>query len=177
VQRGRIVYLSGLTSTGKTSIIEEIGRKEGRLFCRLGFDLFEETLPPWAADDEGLYAKAILALYAAARAFSDRGLAVLIDGLVMNLEGLEDHARRLREEFAGYPLTLVGVRCPMEILRARNIARGDRRPDQSERQMQKVDPGLAYDFVLDTSQCTPEEGAEMLLKYLDRAPAREVKGE
>ncbi len=172
MERGRIVYLSGLTSTGKTSIVEEIGKRRGRLFCRLGFDLFEETLPPWAADDERLYAKAILALYAAARTFSDQGLPVLVDGLVMNLPGLEDHARRLREAFAGYPLTLVEVRCPMEILRARNTARGDRQPDQSARQMAKVDPGLTYDFVVDTSLYTPAQSADRLLQYLDRAASR-----
>ena len=84
MQRGRIVYLSGLTSTGKSSIVKALQSRTDCLWCALGFDLFEETLPVWAADDSALYARAIRAMYAAAKSFSDQGLDVLIDGLLMD---------------------------------------------------------------------------------------------
>lgn len=84
MQKGRIVYLSGLTSTGKSSIVKALQSRTDCLWCALGFDLFEETLPVWAADDSALYAKAIRAMYAAAKSFSDQGLDVLIDGLLMD---------------------------------------------------------------------------------------------
>ena len=84
MQKGRIVYLSGLTSTGKSSIVKALQSRSDHLWCALGFDLFEETLPVWAADDSALYARAIRAMYAAAKSFSDQGLDVLIDGLLMD---------------------------------------------------------------------------------------------
>ena len=80
MKKGRIVYLSGLTSTGKSSIVKALQARTDCLWCALGFDLFEEALPVWAADDSALYAKAIRAMYAAAKSFSDQGLDVLIDG-------------------------------------------------------------------------------------------------
>ena len=107
MQRGRIVYLSGLTSTGKSSIVRALQSRTDCLWCALGFDLFEETLPVWAADDSALYAKAIRAMYAAAKSFSDQGLDVLIDGLLMDQPGLAPHGRAVEETFSGYPLTLV----------------------------------------------------------------------
>lgn len=84
MQKGRIVYLSGLTSTGKSSIVKALQSRTDCLWCALGFDLFEETLPVWAADDSALYARAIRAMYAAAKSFSDQGVDVLIDGLLMD---------------------------------------------------------------------------------------------
>lgn len=36
----------------------------------------------------------------------------------------------MEETFAGYPLTLAQAACPLDELRRRNIARGDRTPEQ-----------------------------------------------
>ena len=166
MQKGRIVYLSGLTSTGKSSIVKALQSRTDCLWCALGFDLFEETLPVWAADDSALYARAIRAMYAAAKSFSDQGLDVLIDGLLMDQPGLVPHGSAVEETFAGYPLTLVQVTCPLDVLRQRNIARGDRRPDQSELQAKLVDPNAKYHIVLDTSARTPEQCAQALLDAL-----------
>ena len=166
MQKGRIVYLSGLTSTGKSSIVKALQSRSDHLWCALGFDLFEETLPVWAADDSALYARAIRAMYAAAKSFSDQGVDVLIDGLLMDQPGLAPHGSAVEETFAGYPLTLVQVTCPFDELRQRNIARGDRRPDQSEQQAKLVDPNAKYHIVLDTSARTPEQCAQALLDAL-----------
>lgn len=166
MKRGRIVYLSGLTSTGKSSIVRALQARMDCLWCALSFDLFEETLPVWASTDDALYAKAIRAMYDAAKSLSDQGLDVLLDGLVMNLPGLAPHYRAVEETFAGYPLTLVQAACPLDELRRRNIARGDRRPEQSEQQAKLVDPGAKYDLVLDTSARTPEQCAQALLDAL-----------
>ena len=166
MQKGHIVYLSGLTSTGKSSIVKALQSRTDCLWCALGFDLFEETLPVRAADDSALYARAIRAMYAAAKSFSDQGVDVFIDGLLMDQPGLAPHGSAVEETFAGYPLTLVQVTCPLDVLRQRNIARGDRRPDQSELQAKLVDPNAKYHIVLDTSARTPEQCAQALLDAL-----------
>ena len=58
------------------------------------------------------------------------------------------------------------VTCPFDELRRRNIARGDRRPEQSEQQAKLVDPNARYHIVLDTSARTPEQCAQALLDAL-----------
>ena len=103
MQKGRIVYLSGLTSTGKSSIVKALQSRTDCLWCALGFDLFEETLPVWAADDSALYARAIRAMYAAAKSFSDQGLDVLIDGLLMDQPGLAPHGSAVEDISARTP--------------------------------------------------------------------------
>lgn len=72
----------------------------------------------------------------------------------------------MEETFAGYPLTLAQAACPLDELRRRNIARGDRTPEQCEQQAKRVDPGAKYDLVLDTSARTPEQCAQALLDAL-----------
>jgi chloramphenicol 3-O-phosphotransferase len=91
----------------------------------LGFDLFEETIPEWAAEIHAYYANAIIAMYCAARSFSEQGQDVIIDGLVMNISGLEEHYKTMKEIFEGYPLKMVDIHCPLEICKQRNISRGD----------------------------------------------------
>ena len=165
-RQGRILYLNGLTSTGKTSIVRELQARKEHLFYALGFDLFEGTLPEWAADTDENYAGAILAMYAAARSLSEQGRDVLIDGLIMNIAGLERHDESLRRALAGCPLYLINVHCPMEILRQRNLARGDPRENQSLDQSRIAEKNIDYALALDTGVHSPSECADLLLAFL-----------
>lgn len=160
---GKIIFLNGLTSSGKTSIINEIITRKTNMLFVLGFDLFEETLPRWAADIDLYYSNAIIAMYHAARSLSDQGRDVIIDGLVMNIEGLEQHYDKLLEIFSGYPLNIVNVYCPLEVCRQRNILRGDRREYQSFEQNKIAETNIAYTFSIDTSIHTVQECADLLL--------------
>lgn len=76
-QKGTIIFLHGYTSTGKTSICKELISRKKYSFFVLGYDMFEETIPEWSYT-EARYAKAIIAMYQAARSFSDQGQDVII---------------------------------------------------------------------------------------------------
>ena len=160
---GNIVFLNGLTSSGKTSIINELVARRTNMFFVLGFDLFEETIPEWAADIQAYYANAIIAMYCAARSFSEQGQDVIIDGLVMNISGLEEHYKILKEIFKGYPLKMVNIHCPLEICRQRNISRGDRNENQSLEQDKIAEKNIEYELCIDTSLHTIKDCADLLL--------------
>lgn len=160
---GNIIFLNGLTSSGKTSIINELVARKTNMFFVLGFDLFEETIPEWAADVDAYYANAIIAMYCAARSFSQQGQDVIIDGLVMNISGLNEHYKTLKEIFKGYPLKMVKIHCPLEICRQRNIARGDRNENQSLRQEKIAEKNIEYEFSIDSGIHTVKECADLLL--------------
>lgn len=166
MEKGNIVYLSGLTSTGKSSICNELVNRKQYSFYLLGFDMFEETIPEWSFTD-ARYAKAIIAMYHAAKSFSEQGQDVIIDGLIMKLPGLEDHYRVLKEMFKGYPLKIIDVCCDMEILRKRNIERGDRRENQSEQQKLIVDRDTEYYVHIDSGIHTVKECADLLLEAIE----------
>ena len=163
MEKGKIVFLSGLTSTGKTSICKELEKRKRYSYFIMGFDLFEETIPEWSYTDER-YAKAIVAMYHAAKSLADQGQNVLIDGLIMNFPGMDHHYALLREIFNGYPLIIIDVHCDMEQLRLRNIQRGDRRENQSETQRLLVDQDVRYDYRIDSGKYNVEECTDMLVE-------------
>ncbi len=161
---GRIFYLSGLTSTGKTSIINElVSRREWR-FCVLGFDMFEEAIPQWAYSDSA-YSDAIRAMYHAARSLCRSGHDVIIDGLIMNLPGLEQHYTALKEILEGCPLRLIRLICSPEELRRRNENRGDRRFEQSEAQAKFEEQSANYELTLNTETTSIKQCADILLAF------------
>lgn len=163
---GNIIFLNGLTSASKSSILKELSTRKPLMFYTLGFDLFEETMPPWCADEDRAYAKAILAMYEAVKGFSKQGEDVFIDGLIMNIQGLEHHYDTLLRVFEGYPLKIVQVYCPLEILRERNLRRGDRREDQSYKQSLIAETAVEYWLRLDTSLHSIPECADLLTDAL-----------
>ncbi|ABX43973.1 chloramphenicol phosphotransferase CPT family protein [Lachnoclostridium phytofermentans] len=167
MREGRIIFLNGVTSTGKTSIVNEIFTREGELYYALSYDLFEETIPEWAVDEGTHYSEAIIAMYYAACGFSSQGRDVLIDGLIMNLPGLEEHYKKLKQIFEGYPLQIVEVYCPLEICRKRNIECGDRAENKSEIQMEIMEKNITYNYTIDTSRLSVAECADLILKFCD----------
>ena len=66
----------------------------------------------------------------------------------------------------------VGVHCPLEILEERERNRGDRQIGFARWQFDRVHRYGAYDFTLDTSLLSPEQGAEQLIALIksDREP-------
>lgn len=165
VNKGKIVFLSGLTSTGKTSICKELEKRKKYAYYVMGFDLFEETIPEWSYTEER-YAKAIIAMYYAAKSLADQGQDVIIDGLIMNLQGIDHHYALLKEIFKGYPLKIIDVQCDMDTLRQRNIERGDRRENQSETQKLRVDKDVIYDYHIDSGVHNIEECTDMLVEMV-----------
>lgn len=164
--KGTIIYLHGYSSTGKTSMCRELEARKKYAYYVLGFDLFEETIPEWSYT-EARYSDAIIAMYHAARCLSDQGQDVIIDGLIMQMEGLEHHYDTLQEIFRGYPLKIINVHCPFDILRKRNLARGDRRANQSEVQSAKVLDDIAFDCCIDSGSHSIAECVDLLLAAVD----------
>ena len=165
MEKGKIVFLSGLTSTGKTSICKELEKRKKYSDFVVGFDLFEETIPEWSYTEER-YAKAIIAMYHAARCLADQGQDVIIDGFIMNFHGIDHHYALLKGIFKGYPLKIIDVHCDMDTLRRRNIERGDRRENQSETQRLRVDKDVIYDHHIDSGVYSIGECADLLVEMV-----------
>ncbi|WP_167958015.1 phosphotransferase-like protein [Anaerosporobacter faecicola] len=165
---GDIIYLSGLTSTGKSSMIKELTSRKKQMFFVLGFDMFEETIPEWAYTQE-YYSNAIIAMYHAARSLSEQGHDVIIDGLIMKMKGLEHHYEELTKIFEGYPLKIINVHCSFEVLRQRNIARGDRRENQSMEQSKFVEENIPYYYSIDSERNTIAQCVDLLLSKITKS--------
>ena len=168
MNKGRIVFLNGVTSSGKTSIVEALQDREDVFFYVVANDLFQEMVgEKYLRRDYWKYlSDAIIMMYHTAKLFSDMGRNVIIDGILVERPEIAPHYRQMREILKDNPLDIVEVYCPLEICRQRNIARGDRYETQSAEQHESMAEGIEYSVRVDTGLHTSEECARQIMEAL-----------
>jgi chloramphenicol 3-O phosphotransferase len=168
---GRIVFLNGTSSSGKTTIAKELeGILQDRysytsvdgfaeVFCRehrseLDGKTLEEAndyIVPRFHDD-------------LARRVLD-GESIVVDHILQEPHWTEDFAEKL----ADYEVILVGVRCPLDVLKLRELEREDYRPTGfAEYHFNRVHVNRQYDLEVNTAHMTPIRCAEAIVSYLEK---------
>jgi len=170
MEKGRIIFLNGVTSAGKTSIVEALQDRDDVFFYVVANDLFQEMVgEKFLRENYWKYlSEVILMMYHTARLYSDMGKHVLIDGILVEREEIKPHYQQLKEIMKDHPLEIVEVYCPLDICRQRNIARGDRYETQSEEQFALMAKDISYRMRVDTSVLTPEQCADKIVEELMR---------
>ncbi len=168
MQKGRIVFLNGVTSSGKTSIVDALQERDAPFFYVVANDLFEQMVGDrFLRKNYWKYlSEVIILMYHTAKLYSDLGKNVLIDGILVEREQIAPHYRQLSEILQDNPLDIVEVYCPLEICRQRNLARGDRYETQSEEQAALMARDIRYSLRVDTGMNTPEECAAQIVEAL-----------
>ncbi len=171
MRKGKIIYLNGVTSTGKTSIVQALRQRENTEFYYLSDDLFEDhiadILYPYSSPRywQSL-SEAVFLMYRTAKLYSDHGKHVVIDSMLLELEAFAPHYERVLELFKENPLHIVQVYCPLELCRQRNLARADRQELQSHEQAAVMAQGVQYSLRVDTEKSTPEQCAAKIAALL-----------
>lgn len=165
MQKGRIIFLNGVTSSGKTSIVEALQNQEEIFFYVIANDLFQEMVGEnYLRKNYWKYlSEVIIMMYHTAKLYSDMGKNVLVDGILTEREEIKPHYRQLLEILKDNPLDIVEVFCPLEICRQRNIIRGDRYETQSQEQYDLMAGNIKYSTRVDTSIYSPEECAKKII--------------
>lgn len=168
MEKGRVIFLNGVTSSGKTSIVEALQRQERVFFYVVANDLFQRTIGEnYLHKNYWKYlSEAIIMMYHTAKLFSDMGKNVLIDGILVEKDELRPHYRQMSEIFNDNPLDIVEVYCPLDICRQRNIIRQDRYETQSLEQHELMAENIRYSVRVDTSLYSPDECAEIIMGKL-----------
>ncbi len=169
MEKGRIIFLNGVTSSGKTSIVEALQDRREVFFYVVANDLFQEMVGErYLQEDYWKYlSEVIIMMYHTAKLYSDMGKNVLIDGILVERDEIKPHYRQLMEIMKDNPMDIIEVYCPLEICRQRNIERGDRYESQSEEQAQLMNKEISYRMRVDTSVLTPGECADRILGLFD----------
>lgn len=170
MEKGRIIFLNGVTSSGKTSIVEALQEREDVFFYVVANDLFQEMIgEKYLRENYWKYlSEVIIMMYHTARLYSDMGKNVLIDGILVEREEMKPHYHQLLEILQDNPLDIVEVYCPLDICRQRNIDRGDRYETQSQEQYDLMAENIKYSLRVDTSIHSVEECAEKIVRELLR---------
>ncbi len=165
---GRIIFLNGVTSSGKTSIVDALQARDDILFYVVANDLFEEVIgEKYLHEDYWKYfSEVIIMMYHTAKLFSNLGKNVIIDGILVEQPELKPHYEQLKNILCDNPLDIVEVYCPLEICRKRNIERGDRRINLSDEQNVIMAKNIQYSCRVDSNKYTPNECAEIIIQKL-----------
>ena len=170
MEYGKIVFLNGVSSTGKTTISREIQGVSSDFYYVLSNDHFRGLVGEkhlihnyWKH-----YSKVIMMMYYTARMLSSKGNNVIIDGMLEERPGLTPHYNNLIEILKGYPLYIIELVCPLDECKKRNIKRGDRGLEQSEEQHKVMAKGISYFYAVDTSKNRSRECAMKIINELSK---------
>lgn len=168
MKKGQIIFLNGVTSSGKTSIVEALQERDDVFFYVVANDLFEQMIgDKYLREDYWKYlSEVIIMMYHTAKLYSDMGKNVLIDGILVEREEIKPHYQQLIDILKDNPLDIIEVYCPLEVCRQRNLSRGDRYETQSLEQHELMAENIQYRLRVDTSIQSSAECAELIVREL-----------
>jgi len=177
--RARIILLNGVGSVGKTSTAMALQAITQTPFLRVAMDAFIDMLPAeLMGDPRGLVfepiadaggpclavrsgpvmGQALAGMRAAIAEMAGQGADLIVDDVLIEPEGAAEYRRML----APFDLRMVGLFAPLEVLEAREKARGDRAIGLARWQFGRVHRGVTYDLEIDAAVATPEENARII---------------
>jgi chloramphenicol 3-O phosphotransferase len=101
--------------------------------------------------------------YVGVAAMVANGTGVIMDEVFL---GGRKSQERLRAAFGGLGVLWVGVKCDLEVARAREALRPDRVTGMAATQAGVVHKGVTYNLSVDTSHASPESCAAMILSRM-----------
>ncbi|WP_455285601.1 chloramphenicol phosphotransferase CPT family protein [Cupriavidus necator] len=174
----RIVILNGVGSAGKTSIAKALQAVAIAPFLRVEMDVFIDMLPePYREHPDGFAYETVMeagqrqvivktgplgertlrGMRHAIAAMAAQGNNVIVDEVLLGEE-----RREYADLLACFEVVIVGVFAPLDVLEARESARGDRHIGLARWQFERVHKAMVYDLVVDTSRASPLACAKLI---------------
>lgn len=196
---GRIILLNGSSSAGKTTLAVTLQQLLPDPWHHIALDQFRDGMggryrglnsPPGTPGARGLnvvpvshgndrvtevrfgdLGKQVLrGMRRAIAAFAAEGNNVIIDDLMFEPGFLFDYLNAL----AGFEVLFVGVRCPIDVVNAREAKRPGRFPGTATSHFDVVHQHCVYDIEVDTGTATPRQCAEQIIARLDDGRAKDA---
>lgn len=177
--KAQIIILNGVGSVGKSSTARALQAIAARPFLYAAMDAFLEMLPPPLLDHpDGLVfepgeseGRAVIAIKTgpvlqrvlhgmrhAIAAMAAQGNNLIVDEVMLEAAS----AQAYRDLLGRFDLRMVGLFAPLDVLEARERARGDREIGLARWQYDRVHRGIVYDLEVDTVASTPAECARLI---------------
>lgn len=171
-RHGRVIFLNGTSSSGKSSIARELLLLlDGDPYFHMAVDAFgamraAKEIAPGSLD--AVLRRTRMGFHRAVAAMAAAGNDVVVDHVLSEPWRLQDCLTVL----AGTDVFLVGVHCSLEELERRERARGDRPPGLAAHQYAIVHTHGLYDIECDSTTATPLECARLINDGIASALAR-----
>jgi chloramphenicol 3-O phosphotransferase len=160
MEKGKIILLNGVSSSGKSTLARAITQQLPDYF-HLGVDDFDLVIERMEDRPNGrlIPVATEVFFYQTVAMFSDQGVNLVVDDILHDAAALEN----CLDVLGSYPVLLVGVRCELEELERRELARGDRIEGLGRSQLAFVHTHEVYDVEVDTSAESPQACAERVI--------------
>ncbi|MGW4028395.1 chloramphenicol phosphotransferase CPT family protein [Streptomyces sp. NPDC004838] len=168
---GRIIFLNGTSSSGKSSIARELlNVLDDGVFFHMAVDGFnamrtKRNLGP--EDLDTALRRTRMGFHRSIAAMAEVGNDIVVDHVLSEPWRLLDCLSVLRPE----DVLFVGVHCPLDELTRREQARGDRPPGLAAHQYEMVHRHGEYDLECDTGTASPLECAQLIKDFLPHRPS------
>jgi chloramphenicol 3-O phosphotransferase len=170
MSKGRIIFLNGASSSGKSTIAKALQGIIEEPCIHLCIDDYLGAFQKGLWDKEQVvqqrWSQIVSGFHAAAAAIARAGNLIIVDDV---LEENPPWVKSLLDLFDGLEVVFVGVHCPLEELERREKKRGDRRRGMARLQFDQVHSQAIYDVNVDTSVLSPEECASAIVDHMGRA--------
>jgi chloramphenicol 3-O phosphotransferase len=167
---GQVVLLNGAPSVGKSSTARALQEMLPEPHFYLGFDEYRRAYLDrvWLADDGTMFRRMIESFLLNLATLAHAGHHVIAESMVT-----ADNEGLYLESFHDIPVVFVGLDCRLDVAKAREANRRDRRRGPMNLDhplLQTVHDHGCYDVRLDTSELTPGEVASRIVPVLATPP-------
>ena len=168
--KGKVIFLNGVTSTGKTTISKCIQDIADENYYHMSCDMFQQMISNkflsinyWEYLSEGTFL-----MYKTAKMMSDNGINVIIDGMLLEMPEFKNKYNKSNYELMksildDSNLFIVEVYCPLDECRKRNMIRGDRNENQSIEQNELIAKNFPYNIIVNTQNSSAIDCAKNIL--------------
>jgi len=165
MDKGNIIILNGVSSSGKTTLAKTLQERLSQPYFHMDVDAFCLMSPEkFNVDDYSLQHKFVSNMYHVVKLFSDMGFNLVVPCVFLEGYGFLEKCVTLLHE---YPVLFVHVTCPAEELRCREIECGDRKIGSAEVMLPMLIPQDIYDITVDTYSFSVEECADRIIESLE----------
>jgi chloramphenicol 3-O phosphotransferase len=170
--QGRVIFLNGTSSSGKTSIATALLEILDPPHFHMSVDMFNRmrsqrrTLDLDRASVSALLRLTCLGFHRAVAGMASAGNPVILDHVLSERWRLLDCLQVLD----GHDVVLVGVHCSLAEVERRERLRGHRVLGLAAEQYRRVHSHAMYDVEVDTEANSPLECAEQIRDYVAKSP-------
>jgi chloramphenicol 3-O phosphotransferase len=167
-RRGRIIFLNGASSSGKSSVAEALLQALDEPWFHMAVDAVNamrsknRTAELDKAGLDAVLVRTRAGFHRAVAGMAEAGNDVVVDHVLSEDWRLIDCLRVLDS----YEVLFVAVRCSPRELARRERVRGDREPGQAATQQERVHAHGIYDLECDTTATSPVECALRIKEFL-----------
>ena len=171
MQKGKIIFLNGVSSSGKTTLAKSLQKQLIEPFYWIAIDTFIEMMPqkykyPNTPEAMSICLQTISIAHKTIKYFVDMGINVIVEHIFHTKGFMEECIELLHE----YHVLFVQVICPLDELKRREKERGNSDFDRIENQLRNLNPkNNIYDVIVDTYNNSNEECINKILKTLNES--------